>query len=94
MTWDVEVEHDTDCAEEADRDGVDRVVAVAGAATIEPESPGIDCELAQSTNASALAVVEPGRAAHEVAEPDPLASVPVVSHVINPSLLLFSRIFF
>ena len=56
----------------------DGFVAVALGTAVKPKTPGIDRELAQPTNASALAVLEPGGPVHEGAKSSPLAPVPTV----------------
>ena len=58
----------------------DGIVTVAFASAVEAEAPGINCKLAQSTNATALAVLDPGGAVHEAAESNPLLPVPVIGH--------------
>ena len=58
----------------------DGFVAVALGTAVKPKTPGIDRELAQPTNASALAVLEPGGPVHEGAESSPLSPVAVVGN--------------
>ena len=63
----------------------DGIVTVAFAAAVESEAPGINCELVQSTNATALAVLDPGGAVHEGAESSRLLPVPVIGHGSGPA---------